>query len=177
MKITKRWGEQHLSKAARKHAIRYGGYFCYEEDSQWAVAYWEIVTAPELREIAEAELIYWPQDRYPNVAALKDRLHKILSAWHADYLIAIEEDLDPEGYRHYRHFRLQLDRCPDLITHCTPVAGRPDRLKAHTADGSEYIVARSSIAERIVRESEVYVQVEDLTLLSEMVHPAVKITA
>ena len=64
-----------ISSAARKCALRYGGYLCFEEDSAESVV---------LRELLDKKLWNIP-DRIKDKAAFEENINKTLREYHPDY--------------------------------------------------------------------------------------------
>ena len=88
------FAHKNLSEAARSRAgFHYSGYYWYEEDCDWAIPIFEL---PHLWE----EAFRWMPN--PNNAEEHRKyLHKSLSRWNADYLIASGIEPDPDYYAEY----------------------------------------------------------------------------
>lgn len=141
---------QRLSPAAQKRALRFEGFYCYEEDCDWAI--------PTL------ELLALRSGRYNGRVyhvSTEEELMRTLSGWHADYLL--ERGLTPEPTAYTQWQLMQEEdarrkaRDPDLIVSAIggPVSYYPDltadQVMVTTADGQRHVVTRDSYRSRSER--------------------------
>lgn len=130
--VTERYAVKHLSPAARKRGMRFGNYYCYEEDCDCAIALYEL---PHL---------------WSKLSATEEDLLKSLSYWKAEYLLERGITPLPEQYKYYQRMKteekMRAEQNPDLIT---AVFGegdtnRKDVCRVVTADGKSHFVTRES---------------------------------
>lgn len=79
-----------LSPAARKCGFQQGGFFCFEEDSQEAVVF---------RELLDKKLWSIPE-RVRDKAAFEENINKSLCEYNPDYWLARQKGLEKATRRH-----------------------------------------------------------------------------
>lgn len=89
--LSKTFAEKHLRKAALRRAERYGGYYCYEHDADWAIPAWEL---PNLHQQIFSNSVKAQENP-------RQYILERLSSWNADYLLEIGVTPDPERYANY----------------------------------------------------------------------------
>jgi len=98
---------QYLSTAAVSRALKYGGYYFFEEDCDAAIVLFELPLALRMKWNKSLRL------------AGKYALIKSLSMWHSDYLIEVGQTPDAEGLKCFNENKLQdklrAEKSPDLI--------------------------------------------------------------
>ena len=142
MMVSEGYANRNLSIAARKRALRYGKYYCYEEDDAWMIPAWEL---PQVWD----ELF-----KYMEPSNYKERklyLLEGLSRWNADYLLDIHETPIQPQYDLWRakqaEEKLRQMQHPNLITAAKRTSD-PHITQVWTADGETHFVTAKSYSEK-----------------------------
>jgi uncharacterized protein DUF7007 len=100
---------RYLSTAAVSRGLKYGGYYFFEEDCDFAIV------MLEMHEFLMGVSVI----TFPVNLSTKEKLIEGLSRWHADYLIERGITPDPDGLKFYNDNRkadcMRRDKSPDLI--------------------------------------------------------------
>ncbi len=131
--ITKAFAEKHLSDSAKKRALRYSHYYCYEEDCDWAIPVLELKDR-------------WLDMKGLNLIDLKESTLRTLSKYHPDYLL--ERGITPiepfysEYLENQLRDKLLAEKSPNLIVDAWGEwKGKvPDDFLVKTADEKYYLV-------------------------------------
>lgn len=135
------FGTRHLSDAARRHAHRYGRYFCFSfvTDGTWAIVPYEL---PKFRDVLlEGDLIEMDPE---------EMLLRVLSELSPQYLLDAGIDPRPAEYAKWtrRQAREQAVQSKDADTIVTAKGawstGDPAVVEVTTADGAAHLVTRRS---------------------------------
>lgn len=78
------FANKYLSKTAREYAIRYGKYYCYEEDCACTIPLFEIYSDPELQDVAEEDVKRFIDNR--TVEEEREKLKDYLVRRYPEYL-------------------------------------------------------------------------------------------
>lgn len=153
-----------LSQAARDVSLKQYGRYWFEEDCLWAVAAWELGPAHwpvllgrngyEPNENGGSIRIYAGRnpdrtERHARVD-IRDHLRRTISQWCPEYLQAIGETLDPEGYAiaclNQESERMRREKSPDYIVSAMSLGD--GRVKVATAADTWHIITSESYADR-----------------------------
>jgi hypothetical protein len=136
---------QYLSTPAVARATKYGNYYFFEEDCDYAIAFLELHALLASTSVLEFSI---------NVPT-KEALINSLSRWHADYLIERGVEPEAEGLRWFNENRksdsMRADRSPDLIVSASGdwKTGVPKGMvEVTTADGKTHLVWAQDYAKR-----------------------------
>ena len=131
--VSKGYAKKHLSEAAQKRGVSYGGYLAYEEDCLASIITFEIPKSAD---------IFGTQAHDYGFASL--------SHWNADYLLERGIEPDPTHYSKWllrqEDDRLRAERSPDLIVSAIGIDS--DAVEVRTADGSRHLVTKESYQRR-----------------------------
>lgn len=132
--VSRGYAEKHLSDAARKRGMQWGGYYAFEEDCLASIV---------LLEIQKTRVIL-------NSSTTDNDLIARISRWNADYLLERGFEPEAEGYAEWLQWqedaRLRREKSPDLITWAQQIDD--STVLVGTADGKEHRVTRESYARR-----------------------------
>lgn len=146
--VSEGFAKDNFSEAAMKKGIKHGKYFCYEEDSRFAIAYLELINKfPE----------QWKKVKFKDtntVDELKSKLIHYISSYDADYLLEIGiQPVEPEytDYLNWKEYnQLKAEKNPDMIVSAVRMndttATRESYTKVQTADNREFVVTSNSYA-------------------------------
>lgn len=133
--------DNNLSMEALKRGMRSNGYYCYEEDCDYAIPAFEL---PQYWDV-----VFKHMDVDP-----KEFLLETLSMWNADYLEERNIEPEPKAYAFYlkrkQEKQMRAEKHPDLIIAAygdweTKI---PHVIKVCTADDKEYHVTEESYHKR-----------------------------
>jgi hypothetical protein len=134
--ISKGYAEKHMRSAALEYGIKYGGYYCYEEDCDWAVCANEL---PVLRQ--------YFADHGEDIKDIDRIILKTLSAWRADYLIACGITPLPEEYAGYlrdkKDDEMRMAKDPNLIISALSTKDK-QVVRVWTADDKVHYITHAS---------------------------------
>jgi len=140
--VSKGFAKKHLSPAALKRGVSYGGYLCYEEDCEYAIPEFELVKAGISVAAMYAGTSIAGRSKEDHLA----KLMQSLSSWNADYLIEIGETPVEPQYTSWREMRenekMRAEKNPKLIIAALNVGD--GMVKVWTADDRQHIVIGES---------------------------------
>lgn len=134
--VSEGFAKNNLSISARERAIKFGGYYAFEEDCDMAMVIFEL---PEY---------FVREDK--TLEEVKESALKSLSGWNADYLLEIGVEPSLQEYEFYKsrilEDEMRKNNHPDLVVACwgdwyTKI---PDIDQVATADGREYYITKES---------------------------------
>jgi len=136
--LSEKFAEQNLTEAALKCGIKYGGYYCYEEDCDYAIPAFEL---PKYwNEIFKYAPKYIKNDPY-------NYLWKTLSTWNTEYLLERGIEPEPNGYAQYKgrkdYEEMRRNNHPDLIV-AAFFTDDSEVVRVITADDKEHLITRKS---------------------------------
>ncbi|MDA8261222.1 MAG: hypothetical protein M0Z47_00165 [Actinomycetota bacterium] len=139
--ISRTKAERLLPEPALRRAERCGGYYCWEEDCDWAIAMWHL---PRLWER------YFAHGSEYCRTDPRGYMLGVLSRYHTDYLQEIGVEPDPEGLAQWNarraSSRMRQERHPDLIVAARRSWHTNDAkvVEVITADGLLHLVTEDS---------------------------------
>lgn len=126
--VSKGFAEKFLSEAARKRALRYGNYYCFEEDCDCCMVFNELI--------------------YVQTEETRTSNFRNLSRYHPDYLLEVgiepEASLYAEWLRDIEEGKRRATKDPDLVVAGVNLDESSGQVKAWTADGKEHTVTKES---------------------------------
>ena len=137
--ISKGFAEKRLTTYAIHYGISYGGYYCFEEDCDWAIPAHELI---ELR-------TYYVDNTVGGgtYKIVDDMILQTLSRWRADFLIAKGYTPLENEYMSYKqdqkYDEMRAAKHPDLIISASST-NTPNVVEVITADEKIHFVTQTS---------------------------------
>lgn len=142
--VTEKAAKDWLSEAARECGMRYSGYLCYEEDCDINIVIYDAKPLWETFGSALPGLLAKP------MGEVLKRIKRSISGYRPEYLLAIGEQPDPQGYAIYtgrrEAERLYREKDPNHMVTCWGSWDTliPGVVRVATADGTMHFVTEKS---------------------------------